>query len=712
MSPFARLAAAFILTTSPLFVGVGPLLAIDYYVDGTNGDDANSGLSRDEAFKTITYSLEMIQPTEDTPATVSVAAGAYSASTNGETFPLELKSHVRLLGEGPESSVLDAEYNANHIVICQSVENVRIIGLGLLHSYALGEEQAEDGGCAIICDRSSLELQGCVVAENSAMYSDDAGAILCRNSWLTLDSCTIRDNRTGVRFGPGGTVSAPGVSCEYSLLTVRSCLIADNISTSPVGDNIGRGDVLSILRSKLTLERSHIRDNRGYRTIFVSFSNADINACEIRGNAGGGEGLSVFESFLVMRNCALENNSCRGTLWYGGGGDATEAWISDCVIRGNSGGECCVSCCLSTMHLTRCIIAENNVSMGAVAYTTGEVSSTRSSISAVEDRPPYVPYTTDEGISTRTDAANPCRLYIEDCLICENACGARGPIARANWSAWVGPYDDMLSVKRCTIVDNRQSVPPQYQYIIVNGWNVHLEDNVIADNDGTLFWRPPTGTGDDPRHFQVRNCCLQEEFQGEGNFVADPMFVSGPLGDYYLSSVEAGQEADSPCIDAGSTSASIAGVNNFTTRTDGAFDTGVADIGYHYSATPPTIDCFVSAGSEPMHPGDALSASISIENGGLPLWVDVYAGFILPDGGIFCITPDGLTTELVPWAATSHLPRDFASGDITVFEAQMPEGLPEGTYTLAAALSLTAGFRPIGDIAFASFAVGSVGRAF
>jgi hypothetical protein len=196
--------------------------------------------------------------------------------------------------------------------------------------------------------------------------------------------------------------------------------------------------------------------------------------------------------------------------------------------------------------------------------------------------------------------------------------------------------------------------------------------------------------------------------------VADPLFVSGPLGDYYLSCRAAGQDADSPCIDAGSTSASAAGVGNLTTRTDGAFDTGVVDIGYHYSATPPTIQASVANLTNPsvpaiphFAPGETLSASISAENGGLPVWVDIYAAFILPDGTLLCVGPGGLTTDLAPWAANSLLPTDSASGDIVVFQVRLPGGLPEGAYTFAAALSLTGDFRPIGDIAFAGFAVQS-----
>lgn len=69
---------------------------------------------------------------------------------------------------------------------------------------------------------------------------------------------------------------------------------------------------------------------------------------------------------------------------------------------------------------------------------------------------------------------------------------------------------------------------------------------------------------------------------GIGNISADPLFISGPLGDYYLSQVFAGNPATSPCVDTGSDTAVNLGLDSLTTRTDGMTDEGIADMGYHY----------------------------------------------------------------------------------------------------------------------------------
>jgi len=76
-------------------------------------------------------------------------------------------------------------------------------------------------------------------------------------------------------------------------------------------------------------------------------------------------------------------------------------------------------------------------------------------------------------------------------------------------------------------------------------------------------------------------------WDGDGNIDEAPLFVTGPLGDYYLSQTAAGQDEDSPCVNAGSDTAENLGLDTRTTRTDQAPDTGIVDMGYHYPIVCP-----------------------------------------------------------------------------------------------------------------------------
>lgn len=69
---------------------------------------------------------------------------------------------------------------------------------------------------------------------------------------------------------------------------------------------------------------------------------------------------------------------------------------------------------------------------------------------------------------------------------------------------------------------------------------------------------------------------------GPGMMDADPLFAAGASAFFCLSQVLAGQPADSPCVDMGSTLASNLGMDVFWTRTDEIPDSGTVDMGFHH----------------------------------------------------------------------------------------------------------------------------------
>lgn len=74
-------------------------------------------------------------------------------------------------------------------------------------------------------------------------------------------------------------------------------------------------------------------------------------------------------------------------------------------------------------------------------------------------------------------------------------------------------------------------------------------------------------------------CDVQGGWAGVGNIDTDPLFVTGPGGEFYLSQIQSGQSLDSPCLDASHPATpQIIG----TTRTDQVQDSYIMDMGYHY----------------------------------------------------------------------------------------------------------------------------------
>jgi hypothetical protein len=111
-------------------------------------------------------------------------------------------------------------------------------------------------------------------------------------------------------------------------------------------------------------------------------------------------------------------------------------------------------------------------------------------------------------------------------------------------------------VKNCILWDN-QAVSGGQQVQLVNGGTATISYSDI-DQDGYFS----------PALF---------------NFRSDPLFTwVGMTGFYYLSHVAAGQDSDSPCIDAADGSAESYGLDTRNTRTDFVTDTDTADIGFHH----------------------------------------------------------------------------------------------------------------------------------
>ncbi len=121
-------------------------------------------------------------------------------------------------------------------------------------------------------------------------------------------------------------------------------------------------------------------------------------------------------------------------------------------------------------------------------------------------------------------------------------------------------YDGVLCVGDSTPVIS-------HNIIVVNGeYGIECLNNAVPNLSFNNVWGNTWG--------DYYGCS-----PGPGDISADPGFVSGSLGDYYLIQVSAGQSVDSPCVDAGDSGEMPFG----TTRTDHVPDAGIVDIGFHYS---------------------------------------------------------------------------------------------------------------------------------
>ncbi len=142
-----------------------------------------------------------------------------------------------------------------------------------------------------------------------------------------------------------------------------------------------------------------------------------------------------------------------------------------------------------------------------------------------------------------------------------------------------------------------------------------ITDTIIYDNNAPFGPEIYVGSSSSP---DVTYCDVKGDWAGAGNINADPLFVTGSDGDYYLSQTAAGQGTDSPCVDVGSDLASNLGMDSQTTRTDQTVDSAYVDMGFHYeSHIGPDLEItsllFTPAA---LDPNSLITVSYTIENKG------------------------------------------------------------------------------------------------
>lgn len=112
------------------------------------------------------------------------------------------------------------------------------------------------------------------------------------------------------------------------------------------------------------------------------------------------------------------------------------------------------------------------------------------------------------------------------------------------------------------------------QYVVANSGIIISNSIIYNNNPGEIF-----------NGIVFNYSCLEELYPGTGNITQAPEFLV-INGRYLLSQISAGQQTQSPCVNAGCVDSAIV---SGTTRTDGIQDDGILDMGYHYPLFTPVI---------------------------------------------------------------------------------------------------------------------------
>lgn len=432
---------------------------------------------------------------------------------------------------------------------------------------------------------------------NYRWYSGYGGGVYCdENSMVDFEDCTISGNialggmsgQGGVR-GESGRQQEPlvpyeipsyggGVYCAADAsVTFSGCVITDNVSSPSA--YIDPNDPDSGPRHRLDPYLGHGGGVCAEKTASVAFIDCTFN--ENEASLGGG-------IFWDDANAELVDSNIVDNVAYKGGGVYFNGGLAEIVqsdfrrndanyvndfndvneLAGEGGG---IYCSDANVMIVDCNLLHNEAnSSGGGAYVSNSVA------------------------------------WFKNCLVTSNSAGRDGGGISVNW------YTESL-ITNCTFASN--AAPGTFGEPGNTGFggglycgyesNCEVTDSIFWNNLAIRGVEIAVYTGFkyevNPSIFTISYSDVKGGQAGvgvdtgctlnwlTGNIAVDPLFVTGLLGDYYLSQTGSGQSQNSPCVDTGSDLANnvdmvvnLIDTTGYTTRTDSELDSGIVDMGYHY----------------------------------------------------------------------------------------------------------------------------------
>lgn len=225
------------VVASVLIAASGAYSARDYYVDKTNGHDANGGRSWEDAFATIQEGIDACDTgSENDPDTVHVAAETYYEN-------VILDSYIVLLGGYPPGGG-ERDWEANETIIdgddAGSAVSLDESGRVKIDGFKITNGNSEWGG-GVKCGNSNLDVLNCTICNNEAFKSGTdtvvvyGGGLFCKGSTVVLVNCTVSNNtaEASTRSASGhedgnGHAYGGGIYLDECRATFIECAINDN----------------------------------------------------------------------------------------------------------------------------------------------------------------------------------------------------------------------------------------------------------------------------------------------------------------------------------------------------------------------------------------------------------------------------------------------------------------------------------------------------
>jgi len=496
------------------------------------------GLDPAQEFTTLQAAIDAAHPGD----TIVVADGTYTGTGNRD-IDFRGKAITVRSANGPGNCRIDCQGQGRGFSFHRG-ENRS----STLNGLTIVNGQAVRGGGVCCVEASSPTITNCVFEGNVA--TQGGGGIYVSRSNPVLTQCIFRRNEAGDHGSHeiGGRWKTP--ACGGAVLniggapTVTDCRFRENLATGSGGAVCNVGAVASFTDCVFASNEA------GYLGGAIVAIETPVTAasCVFCQNTAGGCGgaICTWGSVVDLTVCRFLRNRAQsdgGAVCYRA---ASSGLILDGTFIGNaaeSRGGAIAGADGSSPDFVGCILARNS------AGSTGGA----------------------------VDTCGFSEPILVNCLLSKNDASVSG-------SALSNRDNSHCVLQNCTISDNTARGGAGV-LLSEEGCGIELTNCIVWGN---------TCPGSEGARGQVRGgeptwkfCCVQPDLGvsvGADSTTEDPLFVAGPLGDYYLTQAAAGQAATSPCCDAGAELPVGMNLVGRTTRTDGVQDSGRVDLGYHYPA--------------------------------------------------------------------------------------------------------------------------------
>jgi hypothetical protein len=428
------------------------------------------------------------------------------------------------------------------------------------------------------------------LGEDFLAYTVGGALYSKKNNTVNLNSCNFTGNLGGAVYCGSGCV----VNINNTYDPNRSCLFSDNSETANGGAVYIEAGGTANLRNCIFGGNSAYDDGGALECR----SNATLTSCSFGGNRadsdndGYGYG-GAMDAYRFGTTLVVDFNSCSfsGNQAIYGGGFSSENFhntkFTNCYFVGNTahdgGGLDLVN---GDFFVTGGAVKGNNATDGDGGgfdcwYTKAEIRNCTIRDNFADGN---YPAGGDGGAINFYGGASPQTVF--NCLITGNSAAVDGgAIFCSNATPGIGncTFSGNLAGGYGGAIFSDWSSSPQITDCIFEGCNghaIHEEDyggNAIVRY--SLFYNNPNGEYyDSVTHLVYTGAGQVGSIPGGvANLYGNPLFVAGPLGNFYLN-----QTSSPAVLNGGSDTAANLGLNTYTTDPNNTTDSGQVDRGYHY----------------------------------------------------------------------------------------------------------------------------------